>query len=140
MSQYKEDNYMGVEGYYDNYDKRRQFVSHLIKFDKDQMFEINLGHLLGLTVDQICLYARPQFNYLIMRHLKQAMIDGTDMEKVKFMANIDFTYSHIILIEDAFRSGLTLEEIKTFISPEREYNDIYNDYHKILDKKNNATE
>lgn len=126
--------------YYDDYQKRRQFVSHIVKFDKDQLFEINLGHLLGLSLDQICLYARPQFNYMIMRHLKQAMIEQMDMEKVKFMSNPEFKYPQMILIKSAFDSGLTMDEVKSFASPECTYGEMYDKYHKILDEKNKATE
>lgn len=121
--------------FYDNYHNRRQFVNHLVKFDKDQLFEINLGHLLGLTVDQICLYARPEFNYMIMRHLKQAMIEQLDMEKVKFMANPEFKYPQMVLIKSAFDSGLSLEEVKSFATSNRSYGEMYNEYHKILDSK-----
>lgn len=126
--------------YYDNYEKRRQLVNHIIKFDKDQLFEINLGHLLGLSVDQICLYARPQFNYMIMRHLKQAMIECMDMEKVKFMANPEFKYSQMALIKNAFDSGLTIDEVKSFAIPTSTYGEMYATYHKILNEKNKATE
>lgn len=127
-----------MDGYYDNYANRRQFVNHIVKFDKDQLFEINLGHLLGLSIDQICLYARPQFNYMIMRHLKQAMIERMDMEKVKFMANPEFKYPQMVLIKNAFDSGLSLDEVKSFAIPERSYGEMHSDYHKILDKKNKA--
>lgn len=126
--------------FYDNYHNRRQFVNHMVKFDKDQLFEINLGHLLGLTVDQICLYARPEFSYMIMRHLKQAMIELMDMEKVKFMADPKFKYPQMILIKNAFDSGLTIDEVKSFADPERSYEEMYTAYHKFLDKKNKATE
>lgn len=126
--------------YYDNYENRRQFVSHMVKFDKDQLFEINLGHLVGLTVNQICLYARPQFSYMIMRHLKQAMIEQMDMEKVKFMANPEFTYPQMVIIKNAFEEGLTIDEVRTFAIPGRAYSDMYTEYHKILDAKKKAME
>lgn len=129
-----------MEDYYDNYANRRQFVNHMVKFDKDQLFEINFGHLAGLTVDQICLYARPQFNYMIMRHLKQAMIERMDMEKVEFMANPKFNYPKIILIKNAFDSGLTIDEVKSFATPERSYGEMYSEYHILLEKKNKAVE
>lgn len=129
-----------MEGYYDNYENRRQFVNHLIKFDKDQLFEINLGHLLGLTVDQISLYARPQFNYMIMRHIKQAMIDQMDMEKVRFMANIEFNYPQMIIIKNAFEEGLTIDEVSSFAIPGVTYEQMYSEYHKLLEVKKKATE
>jgi hypothetical protein len=121
--------------FYDNYINRREFVCHLVKFDKDQLFEINLGHLSGLTVDQICLYARPEFNSMVMRHLKQAMIEQLDIEKVKFMANPKFEYPQMILIKNAFDSGLSLEEVKSFATPDRSYGEMYSEYYKILDSR-----
>lgn len=100
--------------YYDNDLNRRQFVTHLIKFDKDQLFEINLGHLLGLSVDQITLYARPEFQYTVMRHIKQALIEQLDIEKVKYMADPKFSYPQMILIKTAFDEGFTIDEVKSF--------------------------
>ena len=126
--------------YYDNHTNRLQFVGHIVKFDKDQLFEINLGHLLGLTNEQICLYATPKFSYMAMRHLKQAMIDGMDMEKVKFMANPDFSYSQMIIIKSAFNSGLSINEVKLFANPEYTYEDMYIRYHNILKEKNKVVD
>lgn len=126
--------------YYNNYQNRRQFVNHITKFNKDQLFEINLGHLLGLTVDQICLYARPEFSYMIMRHIKQAMIDQMDIELVKFMANPEFNYPQMIIIKSAFDSGLSLDEVKSFAVPELSYKEMHDAYYKILEEKSKAAE
>lgn len=111
-----------MDGFYDNDTNRRQFVNHIVKFDKDQLFEINLGHMLGLSVDQINLYARPRFNYLIMRLLKDCLINRMDFDKVKFMADPKFNWSLMVIIRDGFNHGLSIDQVKKYADPELDYN------------------
>ena len=106
------------EGYYDDYDKRRQFVSHLIKFGKDQLVEINAGHLMGIDLDLLTLYARPEFDYLSMRMIRDCIIDKMDYEKIKLLANPKFNYSQMILIKAGFEKGLTVDQVSSYANPD----------------------
>lgn len=122
--------------YYDDYNNRRKFVSHMVEFDKDQMFEISTGNLMGLSVDQIALYARPEWSYLIMRHIKHAMLELMDMDKVKYMADPRFNYPQMNLIKRAFDEGLSIDDVKQFSGNDNmSYSQMHDMYTEMMKKK-----
>lgn len=110
-----------MESYFDNKTNRRLFTNHLMKFDKDQLIEINSAVLLGMNCDQVMLLARPELSYLAIRHIKHAIIDGLEYEKVEFMANPEFNYSQMYLIKIAFDGGMPLEVAKKLLTPDKQY-------------------
>lgn len=109
------------EKYYDNWNNRHQFVSHLINFNKEQLVEINAGHLMGISVDLLTLYARPEFNYLSMRMIRDCIIENMDYEKLKLLANPEFSYSQMIIIKAGFEKGLTIDQVSSYANPDIPY-------------------
>lgn len=106
-----------MQGYYDFKDNRKQFVSHLLNFDKNQITEIDLARLEGATVDQITVFARPQYSYTVMRAIYVAMRDhNMPISYADYMAS--FNNTHVMgAILDAYLKGVTLEEIKGYTNP-----------------------
>ena len=112
------------EGYYDNWDKRRQFVSNLIKFDKDQLMEINAGYLMLISLDLLTLYARPEFSYLSMRMIRDCIIEKMDYEKIKLLANPKFSYSQMVIIKAGFEKGLSIEQVSNYANPDLSFSEM----------------
>lgn len=107
---------------YDNYVNRKEWVHHFMKFDKDQLYEMNMGVLCGLSLEQISLYADPKMNYLCMRHIKESLLELMDIEKVKVFANPNLSYFHMVMLKNAFNQGLSVEEVKPVANPRLDYN------------------
>ena len=118
--------------YYDNESNRKQFVSHLMKFDKDQLMEINIGNLIGLSADQICVYARPEFSYLVMRLIKDCFIEQMYHNKIKFIANPGFAYFQMVQIKNGFDKGLSLDQMKECADTTMTYNQISKNINRAL--------
>ena len=69
---------------------RKEWVWHFSKFDKDQLYEMNMGVMCGLSLDQINLYADPEMPYLCMRLIKECFQELMPIEQVSLFADRKF--------------------------------------------------
>lgn len=109
---------------YDNDINRKEWVHHFMKFDKDQLYEMNMGVLCGLTVDQINMYAYPKMNYLCMRLIKESFLELMPMEHIKVFANPNLSYFQMVILKDAFKKGLTVQEVRAVANTRFTYNEM----------------
>ena len=111
---------------------RKEWVWHFAKFDKDQLYEMNMGVLCGLTLDQINLYADPEMNYLCMRLIKESFQELMPIEQVAVFADRKFSYSQMNMLKEAFKKGLTIEQVKSIANPEFTYEQMRNKLNELL--------
>ncbi len=62
------------------------------QFDYRQMYEIRLGLHSGLTLEQVKVYANPDFNNDQMQQIRWGLIDGLTIKQVKLYANPEFEW------------------------------------------------
>lgn len=112
---------------------RKEWVWHFSKFDKDQLYEMNMGVMCGLSLDQINLYADPEMPYLCMRLIKECFQELMPIEQVSLFADRKFSYFQMTILKDAFKKGLTIEQVRSIANPE------FN-YHQMTEMVNNLIE
>lgn len=118
------------------YNERKLAIKYMMKFNKDQFFEINSAALMGMTPGQIAKFARPEFNDRVMAHIKYSIIDGMPDEWVDFMADPKFCYPQMISIKHAYDAHIPFEFVKENFKHETTYSDmnnIINEYIKNSD-------
>lgn len=103
---------------YDNDIIRREFTLYLMSFTEDQFKEIAFGKLLGLTLDQINIYAHPDIDSYSMRIIIDCIRSGMDIEKIKIIANPNLkNVGKVTQIRIGFESGLSIEDVLTYADP-----------------------
>ena len=103
---------------YDNDNKRREFTNYLLSFNEDQFKEIMFGKLIGLTLDQINMYAHPDINNYSMKVIIDCIRSGMDVEKIKILANPELkNVGKVTQIRIGFETGLNIEEVLTYADP-----------------------
>ena len=102
---------------YDNNTNCKEWVHHFMKFDKDQLYEMNMGNMCGLSIDQIALYANPRMNYLCMRHIKESLLELMPIEQVEVFANPNLSYFQMVILKNAFKKGLSIEQVRSIANP-----------------------
>ena len=123
-----------IEKYDDKY-IRREWVHQFMKFDKDQLYEMNMGVLCGLSVDQLNLYANPKMNYLCMRHIKESLLELMPIEQVEVFANPSLNYFQMIILKDAFKKGLSIHEVRSIANPRFNYEQMTGMVDQLLKSK-----
>ena len=117
---------------YDNMNCRKEWVWHFMKFDKDQLYEMNMGVMCGLSIEQIALYADPKMNYLCMRHIKESLLELMDIEKVKVFANPNLSYFQMVILKNAFNKGLSIEQVRALANPAFDYHQLSEMVNQLL--------
>lgn len=74
-------------------------------FIEEQVEQIKLGVVGGLTKDQIELYARPQFNASTMRVIRKALESGLPPEKVRELARPSLDWEQMLTLFYGLREG-----------------------------------
>jgi len=123
-----------MEPIHANPEQRRKLVHYILQFDKNQLFEIDLGRMYGLSLDQINIYARPEFNYLIMQLIRDCIVAKIDIEKVKFLADTKFDYSRMIIIKNGFDNGLSIDQVEQYADPAMNYNESVRIMNELINK------
>ena len=103
---------------YDNDINRREFAYYLLSFNEDQFKEIMFGKLIGLTLDQINMYAHPDINSYSMKVIIDCIRSGMDVEKIKILANPELkNVGKVTQIRIGFECGLSIEEVLSYADP-----------------------
>ncbi len=84
------------------------------RFFPPQLEQIEKGRKLGLTEEQISLYARSCYNARQMGVLKHAINEQIDNEVYKLMADSDLSSRQMWQVKNAWENGLTLSQIRKF--------------------------
>ena len=92
-----------------------QFITeceHSGKLTNDQMFEICRGFRDGLTIEEVKVYAKPEFNKQQMKEIRRGFERGLSMEQVKIFVKPEINAKQMEKIRLDFQEGLTIEEVK----------------------------
>ena len=107
-----------MERIYDNDIKRREYTQYLISFTTDQFKMIDFGRLIGLSPDQISLYAHPDIDHYSMQVIIDCIRSGMDVEKIKVIANPKLkNVGKVTQIKIGFEQGLTVDQVLTYADP-----------------------
>ena len=107
-----------MERIYDNGIKRREYTSYLISFTTDQFKMIDFGRLIGLSLDQISLYAHPDIDHYSMQVIIDCIRSGMDVKKIKVLANPELkNVGKVTQIKIGFEQGLTIDQVLTYADP-----------------------
>lgn len=90
-----------------------------------QMSEIESGFKKGLSIEQISMYAKPEFYDYQMNQICRGFKNGLSMEQVSVYAKPEFNTGQMRLIEDGFRNKLSMEQVKTYAKPEFDSNQMW---------------
>lgn len=82
------------------------------------MAEIRKGFERKLSLEQISIYAKPEFDYSAMEEIRVAFEEGLSIEKVSIFAKSEFNSSQMHTIRYAIKEGLDFDKLKIFARPE----------------------
>lgn len=82
------------------------------------MEQIRTGFESGLSVEQVGVYAKPEFNEYQMREIRCGFNEGLSIEQVSVYAKPEFTCVQMSEIESGFKKGLSIEQISMYAKPE----------------------
>ena len=89
------------------------------------MSEIESGFKKGLSIEQISMYAKPEFYDYQMNQICRGFKNGLSMEQVSVYAKPEFNSNQMKLIEDGFRNKLSMEQVKAYAKPEFDPNQMW---------------
>ena len=88
------------------------------KFYDNQLREILEGFDNGLTMEQVKLYADPQYGWCEMAAIRTGYEWGLTDEQVKLYAKPEFDDNQMFRIRDSFwQDGMTIEQAKVYADP-----------------------
>lgn len=79
--------------------------------------EIRLGLENDLTLEQIKIYARPEFDYSQMSSIRNGLQSGFILEQINRYARPEFSGGQMAQIYLGYRLGLTEEQISEYADP-----------------------
>jgi len=88
------------------------------EFDGFQMREIRLGLKDGLSLEQIRYYAKPYFDSTQMREIRLGFVKGLTQEQIDLYAKSEFTSHQMREIRLGFEEGLSMEQVMLYAKPE----------------------
>ncbi len=91
-------------------DELLELVSAIDKHNK----QVQAGIKAGLSKEQISLYASEELSYEQMGVIKYALVEGVDVEIVKFMTSCNLDSRRLWQIKQGALDGLSLDKIKIF--------------------------
>lgn len=121
--------------------EQQRFVAKCVLsgFNTNQMFQIHQGLENGLSIEQVSLYAKKEFNYEQMEQIHDSFYDcsnhdGLSIEQVSVFAKKEFSDRQMMIIIDAFHKGLTIEQVSLFAKPELNWEQMKEIASNILNK------
>lgn len=87
------------------------------RFFPPQIEQINKGKKLGLTDQQISIYAKNTYNARQMGLIKHSIHEKVDEDVLKIICDRDFTSNQMWQIKTGHQNGLTHSQIKRFAKP-----------------------
>lgn len=88
------------------------------EFDSYQMGVIRNGFENGLSMEQVSVYAKPEFNSNQMEVLKGGLEIGLSIEQVSSYANPKFNDIQMYRIGEGYSAGLSTEQVNVYAKPE----------------------
>ena len=85
------------------------------KLRSDQMRRIRAGFEHDLSMEQVSVYAKPEFTWDQMEQVFFGFIDRLSMEQVAVYAKPEFTREQMKQIREGFEQGLSMEEVSALI-------------------------
>ena len=82
------------------------------------MKAIRAGFEYGLDIEQIKLYAKPDFNYKQMIQIMYGLKNGLNNKQICFYAKPEFDGIQMFEIRKGFEEGLSTKEISVYAKPE----------------------
>lgn len=108
-----------MDNKYDNDVVRREYVHFILAFNKDQFSMIEYGRMLGLTIDQINMYAHPDIDNHSMRTIIDCIMNGMTDNQIKVIANPKLkNLGKVTQAVIGFKQGLTVDQVSTYAKPE----------------------
>lgn len=87
----------------------------------NQLEQIRLGFEHGLTMEQIEVYANPEFKWPQMREVREGFESGLALEQVGYYAKPEFTSLQMQEIRKGFAEGLSMEQVKAYADPRDDF-------------------
>ena len=94
-------------------------------FDEFQVEHICKGVLYGLTIQQIKVYAKENFGYELMSGLRELLVSGYPINKVKLIANPHLTLSQFRILVGLVEKGISYSKLKVIMGNVETANDKY---------------
>lgn len=108
-----------MDNKYDNDIVRREYVHFILAFNKDQFSMIEHGRMLGLSLDQINMYAHPDIDNHSMRTIIDCIMNGMTDDQIKVIANPKLkNLGKVTQAVIGFKQGLTVDQVSTYAKPE----------------------
>lgn len=83
------------------------------EFYYEQVLEIIYGYMDGLTMEQVLLYAKKEFDACQMRVIRFCFSrEGLTMEQISLIANSQIPYEPMAVLSGCFKLGLSEEQIR----------------------------
>lgn len=79
-----------------------------------EMLECKLGLENGLTTEQVKIYNNRKYSFNQMGQIRLGFEKGLSMEQVQLYANEKYSADAMCQIRDGFLDGLSIEQVKTF--------------------------
>lgn len=95
------------------------------EFNSDQMGVLKDGLERGLSIEQVSSYANPKFDDFQMYRIGEGYGAGLSAEQVNVYAKPEFNSVQMKLIEDGFRNKLSMEQVKAYAKPEFDSNQMW---------------
>lgn len=102
-------------------------------FDIKQINEIKTGYEKGLTIEQISLYAKPEFDVHQMQQILMAIRSG-HFESAYLFAKPEFDSKQMYQIWIGLHNGLSVSEVSTYANPRLDWTKMRNE-RTILEKR-----
>ncbi len=87
------------------------------RFFPPQIEQINKGKKLGLTDQQISIYAKNTYNAKQMGLIKHSIHENVNSDVLKIICDRDFTSNQMWQIKTGHQNGLTFSQIKRYAKP-----------------------
>ncbi len=91
------------------------------EFDYWQMVEIQLGFEYQLATEQLAIYAKPEFGAYQMRQIRLGLEDDLTIEQLAIYAKPEFDHCQMREIRSALRDGLPMGQMELFAKPEFDF-------------------
>ena len=92
------------------------------EFNDEQINQIFLGLLHGLSIENIELYANNKFSSLQMEQIRLAFESNKlNDEQVKILINADFDWKQMFQIRLGFEHRLSIDMVKEYADPEKHW-------------------
>lgn len=97
-----------------------QFIYNKCKIDWWRRGEIREDFENGLTLEQVQMYAKPEFGYGQIVNIRRGLEGGLSKEQVQLYAKPEFGSWQMAQIRKGFENGLSDEQVQFYAKPEFE--------------------